>query len=99
MLSNCKLEFPGIVYVTLVQVSADRLGVSNLNESDVPSCDLKLPENTCATLDFNQKDKVTKLDADYSSSHWWQYLVLQTYDKFEYNHQHQHHLFGFHFVF
>jgi len=58
------LEFPGIVFVTLVQVLADKLGVSNLYEYDVPSTALKLPENTCATLDLTQKDNVIKLEVE-----------------------------------
>ena len=40
-----KLELPGIVLVTFVQVSADKLGVSNLYEYPVPSTLLRLPEN------------------------------------------------------
>ena len=63
-MSKVKLEFPGIVFVTLVQVSADKLGVSNLNDCCVPSAVLILPENACATLDFIQKDKVIKADVE-----------------------------------
>ena len=64
LLSNCKLELPGIVFVIFVQVSAVKEPVSKAYPCAVPSNVLISPKKFCATLDFTQNEKVIKLELD-----------------------------------
>ena len=63
-LLKTKLEFPGIVFVIFVQVSAVKEPVSKVYLCYVVSFYLKYTLKLCATLDFIQKVKIILLEAD-----------------------------------